>query len=161
MLSIVQLNDANGRKRQYMTLQEREKQLLNLLKVNSRLSAAELGRKMNLARSTIHTMLNRLEKKAIDSYTIKLRQDIEGSQSSCYILITRDPKKAKEIEAKMRSMSEVESLVTVAGTYDFIALVRTVDNHHMDQLLTHIAMMEGIIKTESHIILSSKFDRSL
>jgi DNA-binding Lrp family transcriptional regulator len=144
-----------------MTLHAREKKLLDLLRVNSRLSAAELGRKMGLARSTIHTMLSRLEEKAIDTYTVKLKKDLEGNQSTCYILITRDPKKAKDIEDKMRSMPEVESLVTVAGTYDFIALVRTQNNNHMDQLLTHIAMMDGIIKTESHIILSSKFDRSL
>lgn len=142
-----------------MELQENEQQLLDLLKINSRMSAAELGRQLGLARSTIHMMLGRLEDKIIDSYTVKLKQHGAENQSSCYVLITRDPKKAKEIEEKMHAMAEIDSLVTVAGLYDFIALVRTDGNHHMDRVLTDIAMMDGIIKTESHIILSEKFDR--
>jgi len=144
-----------------MQLQEKEQQLLNLLKVNSRMSAAELGRQLDLARSTIHMMLTRLEDKIIDSYTVKLKDFATENQSTCYILITRDPKKAKDIEEKMHAMAEVDSLVTVAGLYDFIATVRTDGNQHMDHILTEIAMMDGIIKTESHIILSEKFNRKL
>lgn len=144
-----------------MQLQENEQQLLDLLKINSRMSAAELGRQMDLARSTIHMMLARLEEKVIDSYTIKLKSNASENQSVCYVLITRDPKKAKDIEEKMNLIAEVDSLVTVAGLYDFIALVRTNGNQHMDRVLTEIAMMDGIIKTESHIILSEKFNRGL
>lgn len=144
-----------------MPLQEKEQQLLDLLKINSRMSAAELGRQLDLARSTIHMMLTRLEGKIIDSYTVKLKSHASETQSTCYVLITRDPKKAREIEEKMREMAEVDSLVTVAGLYDFIALVRTSGNQHMDRVLTEIAMMDGIIKTESHIILSEKFNRRL
>jgi len=144
-----------------MQLQEKEQQLLDLLKVNSRMNAAELGRQLGLARSTIHMMLTRLEDKIIDSYTIRLKRNPSENQSVCYVLITRDPKKAPEIEDKMRAMAEIDSLVTVAGLYDFIALVRTNGNAHMDRVLTEIAMMDGIMKTESHIILSEKFNRSL
>ncbi|WP_417624496.1 Lrp/AsnC family transcriptional regulator [Paremcibacter congregatus] len=144
-----------------MQLQEKEQQLLDLLKINSRMSAAELGRQLGLARSTIHMMLARLEEKIIDSYTVKLKNlDVEN-QTTCYVLITRDPKKAVEIEEKMRAMAEIDSLVTVAGQHDFIALVRTDSTQHMDRIFTEIAMMDGIIKTESHIILSEKFDRRL
>ncbi|MBL4893486.1 MAG: Lrp/AsnC family transcriptional regulator [Emcibacter sp.] len=144
-----------------MQLQEKEQQLLDLLKINSRTSAAELGRQLGLARSTIHMMLSRLEEKMIDSYTVKLKDINSENQSVCYILITRDPKKAKDIEKKMRAIAEIESLVTVAGLYDFIAKVTTDGNQHMDRILTDIAMMDGIIKTESHIILSEKFNRKL
>ncbi len=144
-----------------MQIQEKEQQLLDLLKINSRTSAAELGRRLGLARSTIHMMLARLEKKIIDSYTVKLKDFAGENQCRCYVLITRDPKKAAEIEEKMREMAEIDSLVTVAGLYDFIAVVRTSGNQHMDRILTEIAMMDGIIKTESHIILSEKFDRRL
>lgn len=144
-----------------MALPEKEQQLLDLLKINSRMSAAELGRQLDLARSTIHMMLARLEDKVIDSYTVTLKDNVGDNQSACYVLITRDPKKAGQIEARMHDIAEVISLVTVAGGYDFIALVRTGDNQHMDRILTEIAMMDGIIKTESHIILSEKFNRNL
>lgn len=142
-------------------LQENEKRLLDLLKINSRMSAAELGRKLGLARSTIHMMLTKLEDKIIDSYTIRLKKDPAGNKPGCYVLITRDPKRSTEIEVKMHAMAEVVSLVTVAGPYDFIALVCTEDYQSMDSVLTAISMMDGIIKTESHVILSTKFDRQV
>ena len=142
-----------------MQLQDNEKKLLELLKVNSRLSAAELGRKLGLARSTIHMMLQKLEEKVIDSYTVTLKPEAESGNIRCYVMITRDPKKSQEIEQALEKMPEVACLSTVAGSFDFIALVHTDTHPHLDEVLTQIAMMPGILKTETHIILSPKFDR--
>lgn len=123
------------------------------------MSAAELGRQLNMARSSIHMMLGRLEEKVIDCYTVKLRAENEDEESRCYVTITRDPKKTKHIEEALYNMSEVDCLATVAGSIDFMILVRTANNQQMDEVLTSIAMLDGVTKTESHIILSSKFNR--
>ena len=142
-----------------MELQDSEKKLLDLLKINSRMSAAELGRKLGLARSTIHMMLSRLEDKIIDGYTVKLKSNALEDDARCYVTITRDPKKSAQIEDALYNMSEVDCLATVAGSIDFMILVRTDNNRQMDRVLTNIAMLDGVINTESHIILSSKFNR--
>ena len=130
-----------------------------MLKINSRTSAAELGRRLDLARSTIHMMLTRLEKKVIDGYTIKLKSEALDNDARCYVTITRDPKKSGLIEEALYNMPEVDCLATVAGSIDFIILVRTDNNQQMDSVLTKIAMLDGVLNTESHIILSSKFNR--
>ena len=142
-----------------MELQDSEKKLLDLLKIDSRMSAAELGRKLDLARSTIHMMLGRLEEKVIDCYTIKLKPDAIKNEARCYVTITRDPKKSGQIEEALYNMPEVDCLATVAGSIDLMILVRTENNQQMDSVLTNIAMLDGVINTESHIILSSKFNR--
>ena len=142
-----------------MELQKSEKKLLDLLKINSRMSAAELGRKLDLARSTIHMMLSRLEEKVIDCYMVKLKSETMEHDARCYVTITRDPKKSAQIEAALYNMAEVDCLATVAGSIDFMTLVRTDNNQQMDEVLTNIAMLDGVINTESHIILSSKFNR--
>ncbi|WP_417316817.1 Lrp/AsnC family transcriptional regulator [Emcibacter sp.] len=144
-----------------MQLQGNEKKLLDLLRINSRLSAAELGRKLGLARSTIHMMLQKLEEKVIDSYTVTLKPEAESENGNirCYVMITRDPKKTLEIEQALEKMPEVACLSTVAGSFDFIALIHADSHPHLDEILTKIAMMPGILKTETHIILSPKFDR--
>lgn len=67
-----------------MKLQDSEKKLLDLLKINSRMSAAELGRKLDLARSTIHMMLTRLEEKVIDCYTVRLKGEALNNDARCY-----------------------------------------------------------------------------
>lgn len=130
-----------------------------MLKINSRTSAAELGRRLDLARSTIHMMLTRLEKKVIDGYTIKIKSEALDNDARCYVTITRDPKKSGLIEEALYNMPEVDCLATVAGSIDFMILVRTDNNQQMDSVLTKIAMLDGVLNTESHIILSSKFNR--
>ncbi len=142
-----------------MDLQKSEKKLLDLLKINSRMSAAELGRQLNLARSTIHLMLSRLEEKIIDCYTVKLKAEALDNDARCYVTITRDPKKSAQIEEALYNMAEVDCLATVAGSIDLMLLVRTDNNQEMDVVLTNIAMLDGVNGTESHIILSSKFNR--
>lgn len=142
-----------------MILQKTEKKLLDLLKINSRMSAAELGRKLNLARSTVHMILGKLEDKVIDCYTVKLKTEALTNDARCYVTITRDPKRSAQIEDSLYNMPEVDCLATVAGSIDFMILVRTDNNQEMDSVLTKIAMLDGVIKTESHIILSSKFNR--
>lgn len=142
-----------------MELQDTEKKLLDLLKINSRMNAAELGRKLDLARSTIHMMLSRLEEKVIDCYTVRLKNEALTNDARCYVTITRDPKKSALIEQSLYNMPEVDCLATVAGSIDFMILVRTDNNQQMDTVLTNIAMLDGVINTESHIILSSKFNR--
>lgn len=142
-----------------MELQDSERKLLDLLKINSRMSAAELGRQLNLARSTIHMMLSRLEDKIIDGYTVKLKTEALENDARCYVTVTRDPKKSAQIEEALYNMPEVDCLATVAGSFDYMLLVRTDNNQQMDTVLTRIAMLDGVINTESHIILSSKFNR--
>jgi Lrp/AsnC family transcriptional regulator, leucine-responsive regulatory protein len=93
-----------------MQLQDKEKSLLDLLKINSRTSAAELGRKLGLARSTIHMMLSKLEDKVIDGYTIKLKSEALNEETRCYVTITRDPKKSAFIEDALYNMAEVDCL---------------------------------------------------
>lgn len=104
-------------------------------------------------------MLTRLEKKVIDGYTIKLKSEALDNDARCYVTITRDPKKSGLIEEALYNMPEVDCLATVAGSIDFIILVRTDNNQQMDSVLTKIAMLDGVLNTESHIILSSKFNR--
>lgn len=142
-----------------MELQDSERKLLDLLKINSRMSAAELGRKLGMARSTVHMMLSRLEDKIIDGYTVKLKSEALSNDARCYVTITRDPKKSAQIEEALYNMPEVDCLSTVAGSIDLMIHVRTENNQQLDMVLTKIAMLDGVINTESHIILSSKFNR--
>ena len=56
-------------------------------------------------------------------------------------------------------MPQVQLLFTVSGKYDMIAVLRAATTDRIDGLLDEIGLIDGVVDTESAIILSTKFDR--
>ena len=59
----------------------------------------------------------------------------------------------------LKRLPQLEALYTVAGKFDFMALVRSHSSERMDKLLDEIGLINGVTKTESAIVLSTKLDR--
>ncbi|WP_101925834.1 MULTISPECIES: Lrp/AsnC family transcriptional regulator [Luteimonas] len=134
--------------------------LLSLLRENARLSTAEIARRLQLSRTTVQSRIERLEREGIISgYTVRVRDDHERSHIRAQIMITVRPRQMTPVVTALRAISEVRSLHSVSGPYDLIALgvVPSVDD--MDVLTDRIGYIEGVERTTSSIILSTKFER--
>ena len=143
-----------------MPIDQKDKALLAMLSQNSREPVAELARKLNLSRSTVKDRIARLEvKNIITGYTIRFSENYEAAQIQAHVLIGIDAKKSAHITRAIRNISAVKSLHAVNGIYDMVALVSAESTQMLDQVLDDIGGMEGIEKTVSSIILSTKFER--
>ena len=56
-------------------------------------------------------------------------------------------------------MVQVQQLCAVSGEFDYVAWLRSDSPEQLDQLLDQIGSVEGVEKTTTSIILSSKVDR--
>ncbi len=74
-------------------------------------------------------------------------------------MITVRPRAAPGVEAALRRMPDVRALHSVAGPSDMIAEAATATIKDMDALIDHIGELEGVERTTSSVILSSKFER--
>ncbi len=83
---------------------------------------------------------------------------IEG-QIQTHVMISSDPKHNAQIVRALRQMPEVQSLYAVNGIYDMIAMLNADSTRTLDQALDQIGDIEGIEKTVSSIVLSTKFER--
>ena len=54
---------------------------------------------------------------------------------------------------------QLEMLCTISGQYDMIAKITERTTESLDIILNIIAHMDGVEKTLSHIVLSTKVDR--
>ena len=141
-------------------LDSNDKQLLALLSANSRESTAELARKLGLSRSTVKDRMQRLEKKGVISgYTIRYSEDYASGQIRAQVLISYEPKLATQIVRLLRQLPTIKAVYAVNGIYDMIALVSADSTLDLDQTLDQIGDIDGIEKTVSSIILSTKFER--
>lgn len=143
-----------------MIIDDKDRALIELLSANSRESVAELARKLKLSRSTVKDRIERLETRGIiTGYTVRFSEEYAVGQIQAHVMISSDPKLAAQIVRNLRQIAAVKSLYAVNGIYDMIAIVSTESTRSLDQTLDQIGDMEGIEKTVSSIILSTKFER--
>ena len=141
-------------------LDEIDRQLIAALQLNARESVAMLARKLGIARTTVTSRLARLEKtRVITGYGVRLGQRLIDGGLQAYVGITVQPRSGKEVVRRLSSMSQVQQLCAVSGEFDYVAWLRSDSPEQPDQLLDQIGNVEGVEKTTTSIILSSKVDR--
>ncbi|MCR6662586.1 MAG: Lrp/AsnC family transcriptional regulator [Luteimonas sp.] len=134
--------------------------LLSVLRENARLSTADIARRLGLSRTTVQSRIERLEREGvIEGYTVRLGDDYTRGRVRAHILITVLPKQMPAVVQALHGMPEVRSLHSVSGTHDLVAMgvVPTVGD--MDELTDRIGAIEGVERTTTSVILSTKFER--
>jgi DNA-binding Lrp family transcriptional regulator len=134
--------------------------LLARLRENARAPVAELARTLRVSRTTIQSRIRRLERsKVITGYSVRVAESFEKDQIHAYVMITVGPKRAATVSADIKRMPAVRLLQSVSGTFDMIALAVTPSVREMDDLIDGIGDLEGVERTTSSVVLSTKFDR--
>ena len=134
--------------------------LLAKLRENARASVSELGRVLGLSRTTVQSRIKRLEQaKIITGYAVRVAESHEKNQIHAYVMITVGPKRAASVSADIRRMASVRLLQSVSGAFDMIALAVAPSVREMDDLIDAIGNLEGVERTTSSVVLSTKFER--
>ncbi|MCF8473853.1 MAG: Lrp/AsnC family transcriptional regulator [Emcibacter sp.] len=137
-----------------------DQKLINLLKNNGRASTTSLAKILGLSRSTIQDRISRLEDRGIIAgYTILLNDNYKKNQITAHVLIQLNPKFSPQILQNLKKLPLIKSVYAVSGIYDMIALVKADTTEEIDRNLDEIGKMDGIKKTTSSIVLSTKFER--
>jgi len=140
-------------------LSEKDEALIGLLKINARESVASLARKLGVSRSTVQDRLKRLETSGtITGYQVRLSEKNTGGIQA-FVEITVEPARLAGILVELKSFPNIETIHTVSGKFDLIAVVRADTAGLIDELLDKIGAIAGISRTSSAIILSTKLDR--
>ena len=143
-----------------MKLTRPDELLLSVLRENARASTAEIARRLQLSRTTVQSRIERLEREGvIRGYTVRLADDVEGARIRAHILITVLPKQMAAVTKALHEMPEVRSLHSVSGEYDLVAMGVVPAVQDMDVLTDRIGAIDGVERTTSSIVLSTKFER--
>lgn len=143
-----------------MQLSEKDQRLIRALKRDARKSISDLARELDLSRTTVKYHLSKLEATGvIAGYGVRLGDAFAEQTLQSYVNLEVQPKLSKVVFAKLHKIEEIEALFTVSGKFDMVLLVRTTTPSLLDTLLDQIGQIEGVISTESAIVLSTKFDR--
>ncbi len=138
----------------------RDENLIGLLRLNARESLASLARKLNLSRSTVQDRLARLEKSGIiKGYRVDLSDEAGKRRIRSFATISVAPQNTAIIAAELKTFAAIDAVHTVSGKFDILVEIGSQTTEEMDRALDRIGEIPGVLKTESSIILSTKFQR--
>lgn len=141
-------------------MDELDRRLVESLRENARAPVAELARTLGLSRTTVQSRLERLERSGvITGYTVRLSDAHERGQIHAYIMMTVTPKNAPAVVAAVRRLPQVRRLQSVSGPFDMIAAAVAPAVADMDALIDALGALDGVERTTSSVVLSTKVDR--
>ena len=141
-------------------MDETDTRLIGALQRNARAPLAALARDLGLSRTTVQSRLDRLERSGvIGGYTVSLGDAYTRDQILAYVLITVSHRQSAAVVTAARKMPQVLSLLSVSGAFDMIAKVAAPSVAQMDAVIDTLGALEGVERTTSSVVLSTKIDR--
>ncbi|MBN3867562.1 Lrp/AsnC family transcriptional regulator [Gluconobacter kondonii] len=130
--------------------------LLDILRRNARTPTAALARRLGISRTTLQGRMERLERQGhIRGYTLMENTDDDLLRAHVSIVIT--PRHSQKVERDLKTLPELRELHAVSGASDLIALLGAATTEGINRAIDDIGQMEGVERTVSAIILSTRF----
>ena len=141
-------------------MDEIDARLIDALRENARAPTAALARTLGLSRTTVQSRIDRLERTGvIAGYSARLSDAHERGQIHAYVMMTVSHKQAAAVTAAVRRLPGVRALQSVSGPFDLIARVAAPGVAEMDAVIDALGALDGVERTTSSIVLSTKIDR--
>ena len=134
-----------------------DKKILDILQDNDKLSYYKIAKILNMATSTVHSRVKKMEKNGIiKSFSAIIEPAKVGYNTMAIIGLTVDAGKMSKVAQKISSYKEVQILSTSTGDHDLIALVIAKDEKSLWRFVNQrIKTLDGI---KSRMDVSSFID---
>lgn len=137
-----------------------DEKLLLALTENARASTAQLARLVGRSRTSVQSRIERLERQGIiTGYGVRLAPEHNLGAVRAHVMIKVGPKETRAVGAALRAIAQVRVLHSVSGDVDLIAVAAADSVAEMDEVIDRIGALDGVERTTSSIILSTKFER--
>ncbi len=143
-----------------MTLDPLDLAILAALRENARTPAALLARRFDASRSTIQARIERLERTGvIERYAAVTGDAYERGLVKAHVAATITPKQSPAVEGALRRLPEVRRIHSVSGHFDMLIELVAPSITELDAAIDRIGLLDGVERTTTSIILSTKLER--
>jgi DNA-binding Lrp family transcriptional regulator len=133
-----------------------DRDLIGLLRKDGRASLSKLATILSVSRGTVQNRLDRLlSSGALLGFTIRVREDYDLDTIRALMMIEVIGKSTSEIIRKLRGVPELVALHTTNGSWDLVAEIHISSLSELDRVLRDVRMIDGILNSETSILLSS------
>jgi Lrp/AsnC family transcriptional regulator of lysine biosynthesis len=135
-------------------LDEKDKQIIKLLKDDARAGYGDLGSKIGLSEGAVRKRIKTLtDEGIIRKFTVKISLTEEAQAIT---LLTANPAiPTQEVSKKIQAIPNVETIYEVSGEYDIVTVISGMNMTEVNECIEKIRLVEGIVKTNTMIVLRS------
>lgn len=134
-----------------------DQKLLAALKRDGRASLSELAADLGVTRTTIRARMARLtESGEIAGFTVLTRNDVATSPVRGLMTLEIEGRGTDKIIQRLTGMPQVIVVHTTNGTWDLIVEIGTQTLEALDEVLFAIRRLEGVIRSETNLLLSTR-----
>ena len=131
--------------------------LIAALKRNGRASLSELADLLGVTRSTIRVRLDRLVHGGeIAGFTVLTRSDVRPDAVRGLMMLEIAGRGAEKTMKQLQRMPDIQAVHSTNGTWDLIAEIGAETLEAFDQVLFAIRRMEGVTRSETSLLLSTR-----
>jgi Lrp/AsnC family leucine-responsive transcriptional regulator len=140
-------------------LDEKDREILSLLQENSRISSAELARRVNLSAPGLQKRLKKLEQnRIIDRYVTLVNREALGLNLLCFAqvaLVHYQPECVSNFCIRVQELPEVLECHHLTGEFDYLLKLIVANPQHLEKLLREkITQIPGVNKIKTNIVLN-------
>ncbi|MGP4843398.1 Lrp/AsnC family transcriptional regulator [Marinobacter sp. 1Y8] len=141
-------------------IKKQDQQLLFLLRQNARASVSDLARELSLSRSTVQNRIARLEAAGvIRGYSLDVGGEYSANKVEAHVSIKVHQKLTAKTNIALEQIGQVVQLYSVSGEYDLLAIVQAQSLEELSAVLDDIGNLDGVERTNSAVVLETKFKR--
>lgn len=144
-----------------MDLDKTDFALIDALQQNASQRLEDLGRKVQLAASSVHDRLRRLKR---DGIIRKWTIDVDASALGLGVLAfvgIRATRPCSELLDSLRMIPSIEECHSIAGELSLMLKVRVGSTAALLELAERLRQIPGIEQTETTIVLKTQIDRPI
>lgn len=140
---------------QFVRLDTVDRQVIEALKADSRMSVNDLAGRVNVSRATAYQRLARLrETGVIRRFTIDVDPHKLGLPIAALVLVNVVQHAWREVGQRLRRLPGVEWLALSTGSFDYVLLVRAPDVDHLrDVILDGLQSIPEIQSAQTLLLL--------
>lgn len=137
-------------------LDEKDRELLRMLRLNARTSLASLARSIGLSRSATHDRVVRLEERGvIKGYTIEVDRAALPSVRAFISLCFEAAEVQERLAGVIHAIPGVESAYCLAGDIDMFVYCECTSLEELNALRERLSGLSGITKLSTRPVLAS------
>ncbi|MGN0940759.1 MAG: Lrp/AsnC family transcriptional regulator [Selenomonadaceae bacterium] len=137
-----------------------DKKILTKLTENARITLSELSDDIALSLPAISERMKKLESSGvIKSYSAILDPTHLGKHLMALMFLRFDsPKNGDKFSERVKNEPEIKECYYITGDFDYSLKILTENTATLEKLLTRIKNADGVVKTQTIVILSTITD---
>jgi len=137
-----------------------DRRIIRELQRNARASTSTIAAQLEVARSTVHERIARMEKDGtISGYSVILSRTPGEETVQILMFLEIRQQDTRKILQRLSGYPEIQACYSINGEYDLFLSAEAPRIEDLDILVDEIGEIPGVTRTNTSVVFGRKFDR--